>query len=115
LTRSSEYWSYRLHLQRTTPGLIVCYRHESVVPVHMLALEDGRDYDPEDLPGKYATLEAVKAEHSRYAAKLFLGALLCGKKTAHDLLLKMPESTRRRYEYRMHTYQRRARGRPLNV
>jgi hypothetical protein len=113
LARSSEYWACRLHLQRTTPDLIVCYQHDSVVPVHVLALEDGRAYSPEDLPGKYATLDAVKAERSRHAAKVFLGALLCGKKAAHDLLLAMPESTRRRYELRMHTYQRRTRGRPI--
>jgi len=113
LVRSSDYWEYRLHLQRGAIDLVVCYRHDSVVPVHVLALEDGRAYEPEDLPGKYTTLDAVKAEHSRYAAKVLVGALLCGKKAAHDLLLAMPESTRRKYEAKMHHYQRRQRGRPL--
>jgi hypothetical protein len=114
LVRSSDYWEYRLHLRRQSPiGLVVCYRHDSVVPVHVLALEDGRDYEPEDLPGKYSSLDAVIAERSRYAAKVFLGALMCGKKAAHDQLLAMHESTRRKYEAKMHHYQRRERGRPL--
>ncbi|HVB20388.1 MAG TPA: hypothetical protein VNG51_00395 [Ktedonobacteraceae bacterium] len=115
LVRSSDYWEYRLHMQRSSVGLVVCYRHDSVVPVHVLALEDGRDYECEDLPGKYASLDVVRAERSRHAAKVFLGALLCGKKAAHDLLLNMDESTRRKYEARMHRYQRRQPGRPLAV
>jgi hypothetical protein len=118
LVRSSDFWKYRLHLrskQQSPVGLVVCYRHDSVVPVHVLALEDGRDYEPEDLPGKYSSLDAVIAEHSRHAAKVMLGALLCGLKSAHDALgdEDMPESTRRKYEAKMHMYQRRRQGRPL--
>lgn len=113
LVRSSDYWEYRLHLIASTLGLVVCYRHDSVVPCHVLALEDGREYEPENLPGKYTSLAEVRKERSRHAAKVFLGALLCGVKAAHDLLLEMPESTRRKYEARMHNYQRRRQGRPL--
>src|SRR2546428_6037797 len=36
LVRSSDYWEYRLHLQAAL-GLVVCYRHDSVVPCHVLA------------------------------------------------------------------------------
>ncbi len=115
LVQSSDFWEYRLHLEQSALELVVCYRHDSVVPVHVLALEDGRDYAPEDLPGKYTTLDVVKAEHSRHAAKVLVGALLCGKKAAHDLLLGMPTSTRRKYEAKMHAYQRRQAGRPLAV
>jgi hypothetical protein len=125
LVRSSDYWESRLHLpestgrkQRAPIGLVVCFRHDSVVPCHVLSLEDGREYQPEDLPGKYPNLQAVRNEHSRYAAKVFLGALLCGVKAAHDILMDkdtMPESTRRRYEAKMHMYQRRRQGRPLFV
>ncbi len=116
LVKSGDYWEYRLHLHKAPIGLIVCYRHDSVIPCHVLALEDGREYDPESLPGKYPNLEAVHKEHSRYAAKVFLGALLCGVKAAHDILLDKDataESTRRKYEAKMHGYQRRGRGRPL--
>ena len=115
LVRSSDFWEYRLHMHKTPPGLVVCYRHDSVLPVHVFALEDGRDYDREDLPGKYPDLAKVRAEHSRHSAKVLLGALLCGNKGAHDLLQGMDESTRRKYEARMHRYQRRPPGRPLAV
>jgi hypothetical protein len=124
LVRSSDYWESRLHLKKrsqkvfTPIGLIVRFRHDSVVPCHVLSLEDGREYQPEDLPGKYESLQVVRNEHSRYAAKVFLGALLCGVKSAHDILADkdtMPESTRRKYEARMHMYQRRRQGRPLLV
>lgn len=116
LVQSSDFWKYRLHLstkRQPTPGLLVCYRHDSVVPVYVQALEDGRLYDPEDLPGKYTTIDEVAAQHSASAAKVLLGALLCGKKAAHDILLAMPGSTRRKYEAKMHHYQRRGRGRPI--
>jgi hypothetical protein len=123
LVRSSDFWEYRLHLEdkgnkrqhRPPVGLVVCYRHDSVLPVHVFALEDGRDYDREDLPAKYADFAKVRAEHSRHSAKVFLGGLLCGNKSAHDLLQDMDESTRRKYEARMHSYQRRPPGRPLAV
>ena len=113
LVKSSDYWEYRLHLQRPSTTLVVCYRHDSVVPTHVLALEDGRDYEPEDLPGKYASIADVAASLSRHNARIFFGALMCGKKAAHDLLQDMKESTRRKYEAKMHKYQRRQRGRPL--
>lgn len=113
LVKSSDYWEYRLHLASNRPGLIVCHRHDSLVPLPVLSLEDGREYQAEDLPKKYEQLAQARDEHSRHAAKVLLGALLCGVKEAHDLLLAMPESTRRKYELKMHTYQRRQRGRPL--
>ena len=115
LVQSSDYWQYRLHLARTPIGLVVCHRHDSLLPVNVLSLEDGREYAPEDLPKKYETLDAVKTEHSRHAAKVLIGALLCGVAAAHDMLLAMPESTRRKYEAKMHRYQRRMRGRPVAV
>ena len=113
LVRSSDYWEHRLHLTPNLCGLLIVHRHDSLVPLPVLSLEDGHEYAAEDLPKKYEKLSAARDEHSRHAAKVMLGALLCGVKEAHDLLLSMPESTRRKYELKMHTYQRRQRGRPL--
>ncbi len=113
LVKSSDYWEYRLHLAHNAIGLIVVHRHDSLVPVDVLSLEDGREYAPEDLPQKYTSLSDVRNEHSRHAAKVLTGALLCGVKEAHDILASMPESTRRKYELKMSYYQRRQRGRPL--
>lgn len=113
LVQSSDYWHYRLHLACNPIGLIVVHRHDSLVPIDVLSLEDGREYAPEDLPQKYTSLSDVRNEHSRHAAKVLTGALLCGVKEAHDILASMPESTRRKYEMKMSHYQRRQRGRPL--
>lgn len=115
LVQSSDYWQQRLHMSRSPVSLVVCHRHDTIVPVDVLSLEEGREYPPESLPKKYESLEAVRKEGTRYSAKVLLGALLCGVKGAHDMLQAMPESTRRKYEAQMHKLQRREKGRPLAV
>src|SRR5947208_14052477 len=57
LVLSSDYWNYRLHMARTQIALVVCMRHDSLLPVDVLSLEDGREYAPEDLPKRYETLK----------------------------------------------------------
>ena len=115
LVHSSDYWYHRLHLSGQPVGLLIVGRHDTIVPVAVLSLEDGREYAPEDMPARYAlnggSLADLRRSHA--TAPLILGALLCGIAQAHALLPTLPDSTRRAYEKKMQAYQRRRRGRPL--
>lgn len=117
LVKSSDFWERRIHLSAgyASLGLVACFKHDTVLPVAVFSLEDGHNYAPKELPNKYTDMTAVRAERSRHAALVFLGALLCGVGSAHKILKGMEESTRRKYEARMHSYQRRQAGRPLAV
>jgi hypothetical protein len=119
LVRSSDFWEYRLHLARTPLDLVVCYRHDTLLPVTVVELETGKHYRPHDYPHQFTSFEQAYQSRSRVGRLIIVGGLLCGVQRAYDLLDALrqagKESTRRTYENSAHAYQKRRRGRQLSI
>jgi hypothetical protein len=113
LVRSSDFWHYRLHLTRFPLDLIVCYRHDTVLPVTVVEIETGKHYKPHDYPHQFTSYEDAYKARSQAGRLTIVGGLLCGVQRAYDLVATLPESTRRKYEHSAHAFQKRRRGRQL--
>jgi hypothetical protein len=111
LVRSSDYWRQRLHLSAGQAfQLVVCLRHDSILPLAVLSLLEGRSYD------RYvAPLWFEQSHHRRVAGTgmIVLGGLLCGLHEWHEALEQFPPSTRRRYRAELRRLMKRRPGRPL--
>lgn len=111
LARSSDYWQQRIHLQRKRPELVICSEHDTCLPCAVLALDEGYQYQPYDLPHWYSPEKRGSARGST----VLLGQLLSGSEAGFQHLETLPRSTRYRYLARMsHLIQNRV-GRPLIV
>src|SRR5947209_7493727 len=54
LARSSDYWQQRIHLRRKSrPELVICASHDTCLPCGVLALDEGYQYGPCELPHWY--------------------------------------------------------------
>ena len=113
LVRSSDFWHYRLHLARFSLDLIVCYRHDTVLPVTVVEIETGKHYQPHEYPHQFTSFEDAYQARSQTGRLTIVGGLLCGVQRAYDLVAVLPESTRRKYENSAHAFQKRRRGRQL--
>jgi hypothetical protein len=109
LSASSEYWKQRLHLHRTKPALLICYRHETCVPCRVLDLSEGYLYAPCELPRWY---EPSKRFTTR-GHMVLLGQLLSGVESGFVQLETLPRSTRYRYLADMKRFMHNRTGRPL--
>ena len=113
LVRSSDFWQYRLHLARVPLDLVVCYRHDTVLPVTVVEIETGKHYTPHEYPHQFTSYEDAYKARSRAGRLTIVGGLICGVQRAYDLVAALPESTRRKYENSAHDFQKRRRGRQL--
>lgn len=107
LEKSSDYWQKRIHLQNHRHSLLVVWKHDSCVPLSVLALCNGRYYSP------LASKEV--AVRNRYTAQVLLGQLMCGIQSAYDRLEQadIHPSVKYRYLAKVHALSHRKRGRPL--
>jgi len=98
LSRSWDYWEYRLSNSAPAISLVICSKHDSCLPVSVLEVgSSGYTYGPRDLP-----LDHDKhAKRTRKTALVFLGALLCGDQQAFDALSRMHPSSQKRYRRRL--------------
>jgi hypothetical protein len=111
LVRSSDYWRQRLHLA-TGPSiqLVICQRHDSILPLEVLDLLAGRSYD------RYTAPLWFEQSHRRRVAgtrMIVLGGLLCGLNEWYEAVERFPASTRRRYRAELRRLMQRRPGRPL--
>ena len=113
LARSSDFWQYRLHLARSPIEMVVCYRHDTILPVTVVEIETGNHYQPHEYPHQFTSYEDAYQARTRAGRLTIVGGLLCGVQRAYDLVADLPESTRRKYENSAHDFQKRRRGRQL--
>ena len=120
LVRSSDFWEYRLHLPGKAgapPTLVVCYRHDTVLPCPVIELETGHQYKAHEFPRQFTSFEDACTSKTRAGRLVIVGGLLCGMQAAYDLLAALrqaeKESTARKYETGAHQYQKRRPGRQV--
>jgi hypothetical protein len=113
LSSSFDFYELRYHLAKRVPSLIVCFEHDTVVPITCISLRSGRIALPHDLPKGYSNVEEER-HRSKTGSQVLLGMYLCGMRDAMKIVNNLKPRSRRRYLERARDLGRRARGRPVN-
>jgi hypothetical protein len=115
VTNSFDFYELRYHIAKHVPTLIICFVHDTVLPVVCLSLKAGRIAMPYDLPAHIRNVEAQR-HRSKTGSQCLLGMYLCGLKSAQDIIhhKDFPKTTRKRYVQRAKELSKHRRGRPVN-
>jgi hypothetical protein len=93
LLSSFGFYELRYHLAKRVPSLIVCFQHDTVVPVTCLSLKSGRIALPHDLPKGYSDVEGQRFR-SKTGSQVLLGMYLCGMRDAMKIVDKLKPRSR---------------------
>ncbi len=110
LSCSFDFYEYHINQGKQRINLLIVQRHNAVVPLRVIELTTGNDYDPGATP--VIKRQRVKRRNSE-EVRLFVSQLLLGLEAAEKELLTMPARTRQRYIQRCHEYLRPRVGRPF--
>jgi hypothetical protein len=115
LPSSFDFYEMRYHLVKRVPNLVVCYQHDTVVPVTCVSLKASRIASPYELPAQITNV-ATQRRGSKICSQVLLGMYLCGMKQAMAIIhdKDFPPRTRRRYLERARELGKRKPGRPVN-
>ncbi|HTD20449.1 MAG TPA: hypothetical protein VK667_13070 [Ktedonobacteraceae bacterium] len=115
LPRSFDFYEMRYHIAKRVPELIICFVHDTVVPVACLSLKSGRIALPYELPAHITNVETQR-HRSKIGSQCLLGMYLCGMRAAQDIIhhKDFPKTTRKRYIQRAKELGKRRPGRPVN-
>jgi hypothetical protein len=114
LFSSFQYYELRYHLARQKPNLVVCYQHNTVVPIPVLSLKAGRHAKEYELPEDITDIEAQR--FTKTGCRVLLGMYISGVRRAQDIIkdLESP-TTKARYLQKAKDLSRRKRGRPVDT
>lgn len=111
LVHSFAYYEKRYHISQTRPTLVVCYEHDTVVPIPVLSMRAGNFARAYELPTEIEDI--VTQRWSKVGTRVLLGMYISGVRQAQTIVNGLPRATRDRYLHRVKTLGRRARGRPV--
>jgi hypothetical protein len=116
LPNSFDFYEQRYHLGKRLPDLVVCFVHDTVIPVKCISLKAGRIALPLDLPAHIKNVETQR-HRSKIGSRCLLGMYLCGMKDAQKIIhhKDFPPTTRKRYLQRARELGKRRRGRPVDT
>jgi len=114
LPTSFDFYQLRYHIAKRVPDLVICFQHDTVVPVMCLSLKAGRIAKPCDLPTGIIDVERQR-HRSKIGSQVLLGMYLCGVRSAQKLVNELPARSRRRYIERARELGKRTRGRPVDT
>ena len=95
LVSSFDYYQKRYHITKHPPTLVVCFEHNTVLPLPVLSLRRGHLADPYELPSEITDIEGQR--RTRLGRKVLLGMYISGMKVAQAIVKDLPRSTRNRY------------------
>lgn len=113
ITTSFEYYERRYHILKDPPTLVICFIHNTVLPVACLSLQKGNFARPYELPEQITDIDHQRA--SKTGSRVLLGMYLSGMRHAQELISELPSTTRRRYLQRASDLGKRRRGRPVGA
>jgi hypothetical protein len=115
LLSSFEYYERQYHIAKVKPDLIICYRHDTVLPIEVLSMRASRIAKAYELPEEIKDLEAQR--HSKTGSRVLLGMYISGLRRAQDIIhdKDFPKTTRKRYLRKAHELGKRKRGRPVDT
>jgi hypothetical protein len=116
LSRSFDFYELRYHLGKKIPDLVICFVHDTVLPITCLSLKAGRIALPHDLPAHITNVEAQR-HRSKTGSQVLLGMYLCGMQDAQKIIhhKDFPKTTRKRYLQRAKELSNRRPGRPVSI
>jgi|SRR5256885_11885301 len=130
LARSSDWYRYSLNAPGWKHGMtaVVCGTHDSCLPVHVLALDALKWYEPLKMRKIFGPLQPQydaddkpipdqfdQARKSHYGHNMLIGALMCNREEAIARLQSLKESTRYRIEAEVRKLRQRRPGRPIEI
>jgi hypothetical protein len=113
LPNSFSFYEKRYHLAKSRPDLVICFQHDSCLPVPVLSMKAGRLAQKYDLPSGITDVERQR-HRSKVGSRVLLGMYLCGMREAQELVNKFEPTTRKRYMQRAKDLGKRRPGRPVN-
>lgn len=115
LLSSFEYYERQYHIAKVKPDLIICYRHDTSLPVEVLSMRAGRLAKAHEMPEEIENLEGQR--HSKTGSRVLLGMYISGLRRAQDIIhhKDFPKSTRNRYLQKARELGKRKRGRPVDT
>jgi hypothetical protein len=113
LFTSFQYYESRYHLAKVKPNFVICYQHNTVLPIPVLSLKAGRLAEPYDLPEDIKDVEAQR--FGKTGCRVLLGMYISGVKYAQELVNGLRPTTKARYLQKAKDLSRRKRGRPVDT
>jgi hypothetical protein len=113
LISSFEFYEKRYHIAEMLPTLVICFEHNTVLPIPVLSMRAGNLAKPYELPQEITDVEAQR--HTKLGSQVLLGMYISGVKVAQTIINQLPESTRLRYLWRVKTLNKRKRGKPVGL
>lgn len=115
LFNSFQYYELRYHLAKVKPDLIICFRHDTVVPIPVLSLKAGKFAEKEERPEEIDDVAAQR--FTKTGSRVLLGMYLSGLKYAQELINDpdFPSTTKARYLQKAKDLSTRKRGRPVDT
>jgi hypothetical protein len=113
LSHSFDYYALQYHIARHRPDLVVCYVHDSVLPIPVLSMRVGNLAEAYDLPEDIEDVEAQRC--SRTGSRVLLGMYISGLRRAQDIIKDLKPTTRKRYLQKAKELGKRRRGRPVDT
>jgi hypothetical protein len=112
VAESFDYYVYRLNLHRQKVEMVICQRHNAVLPVWVLELDTGMMYQPAVTPEHVERPAGERKHRNREEVQIFVSQLIVGVDAAYQELAQMPARTRQWYLERRNAYLLPRTGRP---
>jgi hypothetical protein len=113
LYSSFDYYELRYHLAKVKPDLIICFHHNTVVPIPVLSLKAGRFAKEHELPEEIKDIREQRV--TKVGSRVLLGMYLSGIRLAQDIIKDLKPTTKARYLQKAKDLSRRKRGRPVDT
>ncbi len=113
LLSSFQFYEKRYHIAQRVPSLVVCFDHDTVVPVTVLSLRAGNLAKPYELPEGVTDVAAQR--FSKRGSRCLLGMYLSGVRTAQVIVNGLPPTTRKRYLEKVKALGKRKKGKPVGA
>ena len=113
LLHSFGYYEKRYHISPNKPTMIVCYVHDTVVPIPVLSTRVGNFAQAYELPEEIEDIQAQR--WSKTGSQVLVGMYISGVRLAQTIMKELPVSTRNRYLQKVENLGRRKKGRPVGI
>jgi len=113
LLNSFQYYELKYHIAKNKPTLIICYQHNTVVPIPVLSLKAGRHAKPYELPEEID--DVAEQRFTKTGCRVLLGMYMSGVRYAQDLIKELKPTTKARYLQKAKDLSTRKRGRPVDT
>jgi len=114
VTNSFDFYQLRYHIAKQVPTMVICFTHDTVVPITCLSLKAGRIAMPYELPAQITNVIAQR-HRSKIGSQVLLGMYLCGMREAQKLVNSFKPTTRKRYLQRARELSKRRPGHPVDT